>query len=202
MPTATVTAEKTDGNDHMNVLRYPNRNSQAVDVLCGGGRELPARPAPRSDTTSPTSANRVRATRSRYTPESWTRSVKAVDVVSFLLGRQRERLSNTLETLLVHVDLEIRRATSSRVCRRGPRRSARGDRRARPGCPTCGPIRIRRRDRAAARRPGRARAPGRKPAHRGEVTAASPLNSIRMPRSRSRSTSAKSPEWPLSTQWM
>ncbi|BDU00082.1 thioesterase family protein [Nocardia sputorum] len=115
--TATVTEAETDGNGHMNVLHYLNRNSQAADVLV---REAGVDESYRQDRRLGlfTAEHHLAYYSELREGDSFSvhvrvldRSDKAVHMMTFLLDRERDRLSNTLEILLVHVDLEQRRAT-------------------------------------------------------------------------------------------
>ncbi|MGK8507165.1 thioesterase family protein [Nocardia asiatica] len=115
--TATVTEAETDGNGHMNVLHYLDRNSQAVDVLV---REAGVDERYRHDRRLGlfTAEHHLSYYGELREGDSFSvharvldRSDKAVHMMTFLLDRERDRLSNTLEIVLVHVDLEQRRST-------------------------------------------------------------------------------------------
>ncbi|MBF6079525.1 thioesterase family protein [Nocardia beijingensis] len=149
--TATVTAAETDGNGHMNVLHYLNRNSEAADILVRGvGVDESYRGERRLGLF--TAEHHLAYHSELREGESFSvharvldRSDKAVHMMTFVLDRQRDRLANTLEILLVHVDLERRRASPLPVDV-GAALDAQLEvhRRLRWAAPVCGAMRIRR----------------------------------------------------------
>ncbi|MBF6451137.1 thioesterase family protein [Nocardia elegans] len=115
--TASVIESETDSNGHMNVLYYLARNSAAADAIV---REVGVDDDYRQKrrlglftTEHPLayySELRLGANFSVY-GRVLARSDKAIHMMTFLLDRDHDRLANTLEIMLIHVDLERRRAT-------------------------------------------------------------------------------------------
>lgn len=114
--TTEVTDSEIDGNGHMNVVHYLTNNIRAADILL---RALGVDDAYRSErriglfTTEHHLAyhSELRAGDSLSVhARVIDRSAKALHMMTFLVDRDRGRLSNTLEILLVHVDLDTRRS--------------------------------------------------------------------------------------------
>ncbi|WP_433634897.1 thioesterase family protein [Nocardia sp. CA-120079] len=113
-----VTADLIDSNGHMNVVHYLNQNSEGADALV---RNVGVDEAYRSERRLglfTTEHHLVYYSELREGDKFSVharvlgRTDKAVHMMTFLFDRSRQRLSNTLEIMLVHVDLEARRATA------------------------------------------------------------------------------------------
>ncbi|MEV5835431.1 thioesterase family protein [Nocardia sp. NPDC052112] len=114
----TVTSDFIDLNGHMNVVHYLDRNSDGADVLV---RQIGIDEAYRSERRLGlfTAEHHLMYYSELREGDKFTvhtrvlgRTDKAVHMMTFLLDRSGERLSNTLEIMLVHVDLEARRAAA------------------------------------------------------------------------------------------
>lgn len=116
--TGAVTSGEIDDNGHMNVLHYLKRNILAADALLRTvGVDEGYRAGRRMGLF--TTEHHIRYHSELREGDALAvhtrvleRSDKAVHMMTFLLDEGRDRLSNTLEILLVHVDLERRRAAS------------------------------------------------------------------------------------------
>lgn len=114
--TGTVTAETLDGGDHMNVVQYLRWGTDGADAL--------VRAVGIDDTYRAERKMGLFTARHHlaYTSELregdrfavagriLDRGAKAVHMMTFLVDTGRGRIANTLEILLVHVDLRHRRA--------------------------------------------------------------------------------------------
>jgi acyl-CoA thioester hydrolase len=112
----TVTEDFIDVNGHMNILKYLLVNSLAADVVCqqvGIDDDYRARRRMGVFTTEHHlkyfSEMRLGTTMTSH-PQVLGRSDKAVHMIVHLLDATHDRLSNTTELVLVHVDLDTRRA--------------------------------------------------------------------------------------------
>ncbi|MEV0354905.1 thioesterase family protein [Nocardia sp. NPDC050697] len=114
--TASVTAAHTDGNGHMNVLHYLDHNSRGADALV---RAVGVDESYRQRGAGLFTAEHHLVYYSELRegdefsvhPRVLERSSKAIHMMTFLLDTGRARLANTLEIMLVHVDLGARRAS-------------------------------------------------------------------------------------------
>ncbi|MEU1525470.1 thioesterase family protein [Nocardia rhamnosiphila] len=114
---ATVTAREIDDNGHMNVLHYLDHSSRGADILV---RSVGIDEGYRRDRKLGlfTTEHHLTYYSELLEGDPFTvhvrvldRSDKAVHLICFLVDRLRDKLSNTLEIMLVHVDLERRRAS-------------------------------------------------------------------------------------------
>lgn len=113
-----VSAREIDDNGHMNVLYYLEHNIRAADILLrAAGLDEQYRRERRLGLF--TTEHHIAYYSELREGDPLTvharvleRADKAVHMMTFLVDPQRERLSNTLEIMLVHVDLERRRAAS------------------------------------------------------------------------------------------
>ncbi|WP_040836056.1 thioesterase family protein [Nocardia brevicatena] len=147
----TVTAETLDGNDHMNVVQYLMWGTKGADALVRaigiddvyrGERMMglftaqhhPAYYSELRDGDQFIVAGRI-----------LDRSAKAVHRMTFLLDTGRGRVANTLEILLLHVELRHRRAVElpNDIADALDKHIARSRTMSWPA-PVCGAIRIRR----------------------------------------------------------
>ncbi|MCX0273276.1 thioesterase family protein [Nocardia rhamnosiphila] len=114
--TGTVTAETLDGGDHMNVVQYLRWGTEGADALV---RAVGIDDTYRAERKMGLFTARHHLS---YTSELregdrfavagriLDRGAKAVHMMTFLVDTGRGRIANTLEILLVHVDLRHRRA--------------------------------------------------------------------------------------------
>lgn len=148
---AAVTARHIDDNGHMNVLHYLDLSSQAADVLM---RELGVDESYRGDRRLGvfTAEHHLVYYSELRAGDPFTvyvrvleRSDKAMHLMTFLVDDKRDVLSNTLEIMLVHVDLEERRASPvpDDLAAALDRKIAAGNALTWPA-PVCGSLRIRR----------------------------------------------------------
>ncbi|MGW0002670.1 thioesterase family protein [Nocardia grenadensis] len=148
---AAVTARQIDDNGHMNVVHYLDLGSQGADVLM---RELGVDESYRGDRRLGvfTAEHHLVYYSELREGDPFTvhvrvleRSDKALHLMTFLVDDKRDRLSNTLEIMLVHVDLEARRASPlpDDLAAALDRRIAADEALSWPA-PTCGALRIRR----------------------------------------------------------
>jgi len=114
--TTEVTGTEIDGNGHMNVIHYLSNNIRAADIAL---RALGVDDAYRDERRIGlfTTEHHIAYHSELREGDSLSvhariidRGEKAVHMMTFLVDRGRKRLSNTLEILLVHVDLETRRS--------------------------------------------------------------------------------------------
>ncbi|NKY55203.1 thioesterase family protein [Nocardia flavorosea] len=148
---AAVTGREIDNNGHMNVVHYLALGSQAADVLM---RELGVDDSYREDRRLGvfTAEHHLVYYSELREGDPFTvhvrvleRSDKAMHLMAFLVDDKRDKLSNTLEIMLVHVDLDERRASPLP----GDLAAALDRKIADDGAltwpaPTCGSLRIRR----------------------------------------------------------
>ncbi|MFC8045616.1 thioesterase family protein [Nocardia sp. NPDC057353] len=114
--TADVTEREIDANGHMNVVYYLRHNIVAADALLRTiGLDDNYRAERRLGLF--TTEHHLRYHSELRLGDSLAvhsrvleRSAKAVHMMAFLVDERRDRLANTLEILLVHVDLEQRRS--------------------------------------------------------------------------------------------
>ncbi|MEV0366772.1 thioesterase family protein [Nocardia fusca] len=148
---AAVTAREIDDNGHMNVVHYLDLGSQGADVLM---RELGVDESYRGVRRLGvfTAEHHLVYYSELREGDPFTvhvrvleRSDKALHLMTFLVDDKRDRLSNTLEIMLVHVDLELRRASPlpDDLAAALDRRIAADEALSWPA-PTCGSLRIRR----------------------------------------------------------
>lgn len=113
----TVTPDFIDANGHMNIRRYMEHCARSADVICRDvGIDDDYRARRRMGVF--TVEHHLRYFSELREGEKFSvhsrvleRSDKGVHLMAFLLDRTHERLSNTLEIVLVHVDMDTRRAT-------------------------------------------------------------------------------------------
>ncbi|WP_067857330.1 thioesterase family protein [Nocardia shimofusensis] len=114
--TTEVTDREIDDNGHMNVVHYLSNNIRAADILL---RALGVDDNYRSERRVGlfTTEHHIAYHSELREGDSLSvharivdRGEKAVHMMTFLVDRGRARLSNTLEILLVHVDLDSRRS--------------------------------------------------------------------------------------------
>ncbi|MQY17007.1 thioesterase family protein [Nocardia macrotermitis] len=115
---ATVTADLIDMNGHMNVVHYLYQGSVGADsVLKRIGVDQTYR-SQRQMTLFTAEHHLVYLSELREGDKFSVhtrilgRTDKAVHLMTFLLDRTREQLSNTLEIMLVHVDFTVRRSVA------------------------------------------------------------------------------------------
>lgn len=148
---ATVTAREIDDNGHMNVVHYLALSSQAADVLM---RELGVDESYRGTRRLGvfTAEHHLVYYSELRAGDPFTvhvrvleRSDRAMHLMTFLVDDKREILSNTLEIMLVHVDLDERRAcpVPADLAAALDRKIAAGAALSWPA-PVCGSLRIRR----------------------------------------------------------
>lgn len=111
----TVMPDFIDVNGHMNIRHYLEYGAKCADVTC---RDIGIDDAYRAERRMGvfTVEHHLRYYRELHEGEKFSahtrvleRSDKAVHLMSLLLDRTHERLSNTLEIVLVHVDMDSRR---------------------------------------------------------------------------------------------
>ncbi|MFC3962046.1 thioesterase family protein [Nocardia jiangsuensis] len=114
--TADVTEREIDANGHMNVVYYLRHGIVAADALLqtAGLDDRYRRERGRGLFTT---EHHLRYHSELRLGDSLAvharvleRSAKAVHMMAFLVDQGRDRLANTVEILLVHVDLELRRS--------------------------------------------------------------------------------------------
>ncbi len=114
---ATVTPDHIDGNGHMNIRHYLELDTWSVVVICEDvGIDDIYRTQRRMGVF--TAEHQLRYYREMQEGAKLSvharvlaRSDKAAHLMAFLVDRTNDRLANTLELVLVHVDLESRRVT-------------------------------------------------------------------------------------------
>ncbi|MFF3574489.1 thioesterase family protein [Nocardia jiangxiensis] len=115
---ATVTSDLIDMNGHMNVVHYLYQGSVGADaVMKRIGVDTSYRS--RRQMTMFTAEHHLVYLSELREGDKFSvhtrilgRTDKAVHLMTFLVDRGRERLSNTLEIMLLHVDLTARRAVA------------------------------------------------------------------------------------------
>ncbi|WP_280436331.1 thioesterase family protein [Nocardia carnea] len=148
---AAVTAHEIDDNGHMNVVHYLDLSSQGADVLM---RELGVNESYRAQRRLGvfTAEHHLVYYSELRERDPFTvhvrvleRSDKAIHLMTFLVDDKRDVLSNTLEIMLVHVDLDKRRASPvpDNLAAALDRKVAAGNALTWPA-PVCGSLRIRR----------------------------------------------------------
>jgi acyl-CoA thioester hydrolase len=150
---ATVEPEWIDVNGHMNIRHYLELNAEGTTILCDG--HLGIDDAYRAERRMGifTAEHHLRYYSELHLGEELSvhvrvleRSDKAVHMMGLLVDDTHDRLANTLELLLVHVDMDTRKAVGM------PRDIAAGfDREIETGAalewaaPVCGAMGVRRR---------------------------------------------------------
>ncbi|WP_084531900.1 thioesterase family protein [Nocardia miyunensis] len=115
---ATVTTDLIDLNGHMNVVHYLHQGSVGADALLQQIGITEAYRSEREMTLFTAEHHLVYLSELREGDKFSVharvlgRTDKAVHMMTFLLDRTRERLANTLEIMLVHVDFAARRAVA------------------------------------------------------------------------------------------
>ncbi|MEV3964408.1 thioesterase family protein [Nocardia sp. NPDC050193] len=148
---AAVTGREIDDNGHMNVVHYLDLGSQAADVLM---RELGVDENYRRERRLGvfTAEHHLVYYSELREGDPFSvhvqvleRSDKAMHLMTFLVDDKSDKLSNTLEIMLVHVDLALRRASPlpDDLAAALDRRIAASRALSWPA-PTCGSLRIRR----------------------------------------------------------
>lgn len=113
----TVTPEFIDLNGHMNILHYLDHLAWGADTICSNaGIDVEYRQQRRMGVFA--AEHHLNYYRELREGEKFSvhvrpveRTDKALHLVALLLDRTNDRLACTLETILVHVDLDTRRAT-------------------------------------------------------------------------------------------
>src|SRR5690606_24588705 len=114
--TTEVTEREIDANGHMNVVHYLSNNIHAADILLRAlGLDDDYRAQRRLGLF--TTEHHIIYHSELREGDSLSvharvldRGEKAVHMMTFLVDRERGRLSNTLEILVMHVDLDARRS--------------------------------------------------------------------------------------------
>ncbi|WP_327151872.1 thioesterase family protein [Nocardia sp. NBC_01329] len=147
----TVTAETLAGGDHMNILQYLKWGSAGADALVRAVGIDDSYRAERHMGVFTAEHHLAyyselrEGDRFAVGGRILERSTKAVHMMMFLADTARGRLANTLEILLVHVDLRHRRAVELPADIAAALDEHIGCSRALPwSVPVCGAIRIRR----------------------------------------------------------
>lgn len=115
---AIVTADLIDLNGHMNIVHYLSQGAAGADaVLQRSGLDQSYRSE--RGMALFTAENHLTYLSELREGDKFSvhvrilgRTDKAVHLMTFLLDRTRDRLSNTLEIMVVHVDLATRRAVA------------------------------------------------------------------------------------------
>ncbi|MGW1026793.1 thioesterase family protein [Streptomyces sp. NPDC002577] len=114
---ATATPDFIDQNGHMNIRHYLELDARSTSLLC---EEVGIDDSYRANRRMGvfTAEHHLRYYSEMHEGEKLSvhtrvlaRSAKAMHMMAFLLDRTHERLAHTLELVLVHVDLDTRRAT-------------------------------------------------------------------------------------------
>jgi acyl-CoA thioester hydrolase len=113
----TVTPDFIDLNGHMNILHYLDYLAWGADTICSNaGIDVEYRHERRMGVFA--AEHHLNYYRELREGEKFSvhvrpieRSDKALHLVAMLLDRTNDRLACTLETILVHVDMDSRRAT-------------------------------------------------------------------------------------------
>lgn len=113
---ATVTADFIDQNGHMNIRHYLELDARSTELLCAEiGIDDRYRAERRLGVF--TAEHHLRYYSEMQEGEKVSvharvlaRSARVVHMMAFLLDRTHDRLANTLELTLVHVDMDTRRA--------------------------------------------------------------------------------------------
>lgn len=111
----TVSPSFIDVNGHMNIRHYLDAGANGADVICRrSGIDDDYRARRRMGVF--TAEHHIRYFAELHEGDTFSvharflgRSGKAGHLITFVLGRDRELLSCTVEILLVHVDMDIRR---------------------------------------------------------------------------------------------
>ncbi|MEW1822185.1 thioesterase family protein [Arthrobacter sp. NPDC080031] len=113
----SVTPDFIDANGHMNIRHYLEIGADCSQVLCDDSGAPQGYIVERKLGVF-TAEHHLRYLGEMRVGDEYTaharvidRSDKAVQMLAFLLDRERNRLSNTFETLLIHMDMETRRPT-------------------------------------------------------------------------------------------
>ena len=115
---ATVTADLIDLNGHMNIVHYLYQGSVGADAIMQRSGLDQSYRSERGMALFTAEHHLAYLSELREGDKFSVharilgRTDKAVHLMTFLLDRSRQRLSNTLEIMLVHVDLTTRRAVA------------------------------------------------------------------------------------------